>query len=51
MTDTTIRIYDTEVQALPDDLYIPPQAFAIWLEQFAGPLDFLLYLVKRIILI
>lgn len=47
MTDTTIRIYDTEVQALPDDLYIPPQAFAIWLEQFAGPLDFLLYLVKK----
>lgn len=47
MTDTTIRIYDTKVQSLPDDLYIPPQAFAIWLEQFAGPLDFLLYLVKK----
>ena len=26
---------------------MPPQAFAIWLEQFAGPLDFLLYLVKK----
>lgn len=26
---------------------VPPQAFAIWLEQFAGPLDFLLYLVKK----
>ena len=42
-----IRIYQTPVQHLPDDLYIPPQAFAIWLEQFAGPLDFLLYLVKK----
>ena len=54
MTDTaqvqdvdTIRIFDTPVESLPDDLYIPPQAFAIWLEQFAGPLDFLLYLLKK----
>lgn len=35
------------MQALPEDLYIPPQAFAIWLDQFEGPLDFLLYLVKK----
>jgi segregation and condensation protein A len=48
MFDTSaIRIYQTPVQHLPDDLYVPPQAFAIWLEQFAGPLDFLLYLVKK----
>ncbi len=45
--DTALRIYQTPVQHLPDDLYVPPQAFAIWLEQFAGPLDFLLYLVKK----
>lgn len=44
---TNIRIFDTPVVSLPEDLYIPPQAFAIWLEQFAGPLDFLLYLVKK----
>ena len=44
---TAIRIYQTPVQNLPDDLYVPPGAFAIWLEQFAGPLDFLLYLVKK----
>lgn len=43
----TVRLYDVPVQALPDDLYIPPKAFAIWLEQFEGPLDFLLYLVKK----
>ncbi|WP_440455123.1 segregation and condensation protein A [Psychrobacter sp. ASPA161_9] len=43
----SLRIYQTPVQQLPEDLYVPPQAFAIWLEQFAGPLDFLLYLVKK----
>lgn len=42
-----VRLYDTPVLSLPDDLYIPPEAFAIWLEQFEGPLDFLLYLVKK----
>ena len=45
--DMGLRIYQTPVLQLPDDLYVPPQAFAIWLEQFAGPLDFLLYLVKK----
>jgi len=45
--DTSLRIYQTPVQHLPEDLYVPPQAFAIWLEHFAGPLDFLLYLVKK----
>lgn len=45
--DITLRIYQTPIANLPDDLYVPPGAFAIWLEQFAGPLDFLLYLVKK----
>lgn len=44
---SAVRLYDVPVWALPDDLYIPPKAFAIWLEQFEGPLDFLLYLVKK----
>lgn len=44
---SALRIYQTPVQQLPEDLYVPPQAFAIWLEQFAGPLDFLLYLVRK----
>ena len=47
INDMALRIYQTPVQHLPEDLYVPPQAFAIWLEQFAGPLDFLLYLVKK----
>ncbi|MDO5767989.1 MAG: segregation/condensation protein A [Psychrobacter sp.] len=41
------RIYQTPIESLPDDLYIPPEAFEVWLDQFEGPLDFLLYLVKK----
>lgn len=41
------RLYDTEITELPEDLYIPPEAFAIWIDQFEGPLDFLLYLVRK----
>lgn len=47
LLDAALRIYQTPVANLPEDLYVPPGAFAIWLEQFAGPLDFLLYLVKK----
>jgi len=32
---------------LPKDLYIPPDALEVFLEAFAGPLDLLLYLIKR----
>lgn len=32
---------------LPQDLYIPPQALRVFLENFEGPLDLLLYLIKR----
>lgn len=32
---------------LPKDLYIPPQALEVFLETFEGPLDLLLYLIKR----
>lgn len=32
---------------LPDDLYIPPEALEIFLETFEGPLDLLLYLIRR----
>ena len=33
--------------SLPDDLYVPPNALEILLDSFAGPLDFLLYLIKK----
>ncbi|MDP1931649.1 MAG: ScpA family protein, partial [Gammaproteobacteria bacterium] len=32
---------------LPQDLYIPPDALEVFLEAFEGPLDLLLYLIKR----
>ncbi len=34
-------------QELPEDLYIPPDALEVFLETFEGPLDLLLYLIKR----
>lgn len=42
-----IRVLDEYYQDIPEDLYIPPEAFAILLSQFEGPLDFLLYLVQK----
>jgi segregation and condensation protein A len=35
------------VTAKPDDLYIPPDALEVALEAFEGPLDLLLYLIKK----
>src|SRR6202521_691108 len=32
---------------LPEDLYIPPEALSVFLEAFEGPLDLLLYLIRR----
>ena len=36
-----------ELTALPKDLYIPPDALEVILEAFEGPLDLLLYLIRR----
>ena len=41
------RMHDEWFSQIPDDLYIPPDAFQILLEYFEGPLDFLLYLVHK----
>src|SRR4026207_515632 len=35
------------VTQLPHDLYIPPDALQVFLEAFEGPLDLLLYLIRR----
>ena len=35
------------VTEIPRDLYIPPQALEVFLEAFEGPLDMLLYLIRR----
>ncbi|MBV1919206.1 MAG: segregation/condensation protein A, partial [Pseudomonadales bacterium] len=40
-------VYGEAVTKLPEDLYIPPDALEVFLEAFEGPLDLLLYLIKR----
>ena len=35
------------ITEIPKDLYIPPDALEVFLEAFEGPLDLLLYLIKR----
>ena len=41
------RLYGEPLFALPEDLYIPPDALEVFLEAFEGPLDLLLYLIRR----
>ncbi|OQX13053.1 MAG: segregation/condensation protein A [Thiothrix lacustris] len=36
-----------QIIAMPEDLYIPPDALEVFLEAFEGPLDLLLYLIRR----
>ena len=43
----SIRVLDEWQETIPEDLYIPPAAFEILLEQFEGPLDFLIYLIQK----
>lgn len=41
------RLFDEPITQLPEDLYIPPEALRVFLETFEGPLDLLLYLIRR----
>jgi segregation and condensation protein A len=41
------RVYGEPWNDLPKDLYIPPEALEVFLESFEGPLDLLLYLIRR----
>jgi segregation and condensation protein A len=45
--DALARLYGEPVLELPKDLYIPPDALRVFLETFEGPLDLLLYLIRR----
>jgi segregation and condensation protein A len=40
-------VHGQAVEELPADLYIPPDALQVFLEAFEGPLDLLLYLIRR----
>ncbi|MDX8378705.1 MAG: segregation/condensation protein A [Gallionella sp.] len=49
MSDVPIvaRLHGEPMQVLPPDLYIPPDALELVLEAFQGPLDLLLYLIRK----
>lgn len=42
-----IKVHGESFTQLPADLYIPPDALRVFLETFQGPLDLLLYLIKK----
>ncbi len=42
-----VKVNGIEVVDIPEDLFIPPDALQVILEQFEGPLDLLLYLIKK----
>jgi segregation and condensation protein A len=41
------KVYGEPFLEVPQDLYIPPDALEVFLEQFEGPLDLLLYLIRK----
>lgn len=41
------RLYGEPLFTLPQDLYIPPDALEVFLDAFEGPLDLLLYLIRK----
>lgn len=45
--DAIARLYGESVLEMPNDLYIPPEALEVFLDAFEGPLDFLLYLIRK----
>jgi segregation and condensation protein A len=47
MNAPVARLYGEPVIELPHDLYIPPDALEVVLEAFEGPLDLLLYLIRK----
>lgn len=45
--DANVKVAGEPYVELPDDLYIPPDALQVFLEAFEGPLDLLLYLIRK----
>lgn len=42
-----VRVQGQAMTKMPEDLYIPPDALEVFLEAFEGPLDLLLYLIRK----
>ena len=47
VSQAVARLFDEPITQMPEDLYIPPEALRVFLEAFEGPLDLLLYLIRR----
>ncbi len=47
LNDPVSRVQGVPLLEVPQDLYIPPEALRIFLETFEGPLDLLLYLIRK----
>ena len=47
VADGIARLYGEPMLRMPTDLYIPPDALEIFLDAFEGPLDLLLYLIRK----
>lgn len=45
--EAVARIYGAPLTEVPQDLYIPPDALEVFLDAFEGPLDLLLYLIRK----
>lgn len=46
-SSSQVKIKGEPLSVLPQDLYIPPDALEVYLETFEGPLDLLLYLIRK----
>ena len=44
---SAVIVNGEKLEALPDDLFIPPEALEVFLDSFQGPLDLLLYLIRK----
>jgi segregation and condensation protein A len=47
VVDPIARLYGEPLKRMPTDLYIPPDALEVFLDAFEGPLDLLLYLIRK----
>lgn len=47
LIDPVAKVQGVPLLEVPQDLYIPPEALRIFLETFEGPLDLLLYLIRK----
>ena len=46
-TDSVARVRGVPLNEFPRDLYVPPEALRVFLDSFEGPLDLLLYLIRK----